>query len=111
MNKINAIYSYENGWKFYYATNPELSSLQNLEGGRGYIVISSGNFELKLNGVAASVLKVPGWNLVAGTREGNASEAFGSFTVLYGFNKASNSYSVLNPNSYITKGEAYWVYI
>jgi len=122
-NKITRVYGYQEGWKAYYFDKTELSSLQDIEEGEGYIIIAKEPFTMNLQGYTKNlnnnIIERPvftlrqGWNLI-GTFSGDMKVS--EFLAGLDYNTESvfeynNVYNKLNADSILKKDKAYWVYM
>lgn len=119
---IVMIYSYgENGFKVKHFIGNAPSNFQNLEVGKGYIVIVQGgsSVNLILNGTKRdqnlerpSITLVPGWNFV-----GTFSNSYQAqdilrdvtYTELYTYNDVLGDYEIVPPNTYLDGNRGYWI--
>ena len=110
---ITAVYLYNNGWKWYYPSHPELSTLFSLEPGKGYILLALSDFDLRMSKATSSfrIRLNKGWNLFGVSSPTTLASLNLNYYSAWRHDKSSGLYSEINPSYTLVSKESYWVYM
>jgi len=112
------IYTYDGGYEIYHF-NGLPSNLQNLEIGKGYIVVMNSDADLVINGTRRtatlerpSIPVVPGWNFMgtfSHSYEANDTFRGISYSELYTYNEGLGIYELVGVTTYLDDTKGYWI--